>query len=104
MRRERGRMGEVKKGERDREYDKWVPREQNRRGRETTRVREMRGLEYPVLDIRRGNRTRPILVGVKGLNPVFIYLVLSPMEATPATRPSLDPRVVLCLGFIRPVK
>jgi hypothetical protein len=54
---------EVKK-ERDREYDEWVPRQQNRRGREITRVQEMRGLEYLVLDIG-GSRTRPILEGVK---------------------------------------
>jgi hypothetical protein len=73
MRRKRGRTGEVKKGERDKEYEKWVPREQNRRGRETTRVREKRGLEYPVLDIMRGNRTRPILVGGQKDLIMFLY-------------------------------
>jgi hypothetical protein len=66
MRRERGRTG-GKKGERerDREYDEWVPRQQNRRGRETTRVREMRGLEYPVLDIRGETELAQYLMGVE---------------------------------------
>jgi hypothetical protein len=63
--RERGRTGEVKKGGRERKYDEWVPRQQNRQGREATRVREMRGLEYPVLDIRGKTELAQYLRGVK---------------------------------------
>jgi hypothetical protein len=79
-----GGPGEVKKGERDREYDEWVPCQQNRRGRETTWVREMRGLEYPVLDIREETELAQYLRGSKGLNPINNIMRIKPiMEARP---------------------
>jgi hypothetical protein len=54
--------------EREREYDEWVHASKTAEGGKPHGVREMSGLEYPVLDIRGETELAQYLRGSKGLN------------------------------------